>query len=64
MSSVRTVVRYPTNALAYDGSFFQMPAEFLVQRGTIAKARYGRTLDDGFSIEEVEAWAKARRAVG
>ncbi len=64
VGSVKTVLRYPTNALAYDGSFFQMPAEFLVQRGVVAKARYGRTLDDGFSIEDVEAWAKSRRTAG
>jgi peroxiredoxin len=55
---VKTVVQYPNNPLAFDSPFFGLPAEFLLNSGRIENVHYGKTLDDGFSIETVLQWAQ------
>jgi peroxiredoxin len=48
------------NPLAMDAAVHQMPADFLVRPGgTIDRVRYGRELDDGFSVQEVVEWASS-----
>jgi peroxiredoxin len=49
--------------LPIDAKVHQMPADFLIRGGVrIDNARYGRQLDDGFSVDEVLEWARGRKS--
>lgn len=56
--TLAAVARYPHNPLAYDGKYFGLPAEFFVYGGRIARAFYGRALDDGLSVDEACDWSR------
>ena len=55
----RALVHAPNNPLAIDGPVHRMPSEFLIDpAGQITEVHYGTTLDDGFPIDDVLAWAR------
>jgi thioredoxin-dependent peroxiredoxin len=52
------LVKTRMNPLAVDDAIHRMPSEYLVEPdGTIGAVHYGESMDDGFAIEDVLAWA-------
>ncbi len=61
--AIGALVHAPNNPFAVDGPIHRMPAEFLIDAsGRLVRAHYGRTLDDGFPIDEVIRWATGSEA--